>query len=298
MKEPLRLYRLRESSIGVHVFHFPTDTDFLQKEIEPMVTMPHRHDHYCCFFVEKGNVNFTIDFNEVPIPESSILISYPGQIHQSVPGEIAEGWALAFDAKFVDENALMIIEQAFSDVVLVKLDEKQKRWFQGILSLLKDETAEEGRNNYHNKTLVNLLNGFFYKAATIFQQQENERAEEYSSRSREIVKKYRQLVQQHFLTNKKPAEYAAKLNITVSYLNDTVKKLTGFSATYFIQNEVIKEAQRQLFYTTKSVKEIGFELGYDDPKYFIRLFSKSVGVSPSSFRNTSDAHKSSDISYF
>jgi len=85
---------------------------------------------------------------------------------------------------------------------------------------------------------------------------------------------------------KKPADYASMMNITVSYLNDTLKQVSGFSSTWHIQNEIFTEAQRLLFYTDKSVKEIAFELGYEDEKYFIRLFGKKIGSSPACFRKT------------
>lgn len=77
----------------------------------------------------------------------------------------------------------------------------------------------------------------------------------------------------------------------MSYLNDTVKAVTGFSLSYFIQQEILAEAQRLLFYTELSIKEIADRLGYEDPKYFIRFFGKGKGESPSLFRKNILAHK-------
>jgi AraC-like DNA-binding protein len=74
------------------------------------------------------------------------------------------------------------------------------------------------------------------------------------------------------------------LNITVGHLSDTVKKVTGLSASEHIQKKVMNEAQRLLYYTEISIKEISYQLGYQDTKYFIRLFSKNAGFSPSEYR--------------
>ncbi len=83
---------------------------------------------------------------------------------------------------------------------------------------------------------------------------------------------------------KKPSEFAAIMNVTVSHLNDTVKSVTGFPVTYYIQQELMWEAQRLLFHSDLSVKEIAETLGFDDAQYFNRIFSKVIGMSPGTFR--------------
>ncbi|GAB3505048.1 helix-turn-helix domain-containing protein [Emticicia fontis] len=249
------------------------------------ITTPHRHDHYTCFFIESGKMNFNIDFQKLEIPESSILLSSPGQIHQSEVEEELVGWMLAFDAQFIDENARNIIEQSFARVALLHLDIVEKKWFTSIFEIIHSSLKEKPSDTFHSQLIQTLLNALFYKIVAIFQVQEDTRVQEFSSRSIEIVKTFNQLIKKHYITLKRPGDFASKMNITVSYLNDTVKSVTGFPATYFIQQEIFQEAQRLLFYTNKSIKEIAYELGYEDYKYFIRLFTKTVGISPSTFRN-------------
>ena len=83
---------------------------------------------------------------------------------------------------------------------------------------------------------------------------------------------------------KSPAEYAAALNLSLSYLNEAVKACTGFAVSYWIQYEVILEAKRLLYHTDYNVKEIANELGYEDHAYFSRLFKKMVVQTPVEFR--------------
>jgi AraC-like DNA-binding protein len=101
----------------------------------------------------------------------------------------------------------------------------------------------------------------------------------------DIVCRFKSLLHENLNDKKNPSQYADMLCITPQYLNKVVKKVTGFTASYWIQHEIILEAKRLLFYTNKSVKEIAFQLGYEDHAYFTRLFSKVCSMSPTQFRD-------------
>ena len=81
-------------------------------------------------------------------------------------------------------------------------------------------------------------------------------------------------------------DYAAKIHITPKHLSQTVKQITGRSAKNMIQDRLELEAKRMLLHTELSIKEISFQLGFEDPLYFSGFFKKRAGVSPSSFRHT------------
>lgn len=280
-KEHIHLVQLPEKTRGIEIFRMTDEMiPLLQREI---ASSPHRHDHYTCFFVEYGTIVHTIDFQEVIVEGPSLLISYPGQMHQVKKVNVFDGWILAFDPKFIHQNVSASIEESFSDIILIPFTKEQQTWFSSLFELIKSEVTQ-GDSSISNPIIGHLINGFFSKTASLFQLQETERILDYSSRSIEIVKTFRKLVREQFIQLKKPSEYAGIMNISVSYLNDTVKSISGFTATHFIQQEIFRESQRLLCYTNKSIKEIAFQLGYEDYKYFIRLFSKSVGISPSNFR--------------
>ena len=55
-------------------------------------------------------------------------------------------------------------------------------------------------------------------------------------------------------------------------------------ASALIQERLIQAAKRKLIYTSDTVKEIAFDLNFNDPSYFIRFFKKQVGSSPNVYR--------------
>lgn len=78
---------------------------------------------------------------------------------------------------------------------------------------------------------------------------------------------------------------ASQLNLSPRYLSDLLKQETGKTALELIHLYIISEAKNMLTAGDKSISEIAFQLGFDNPPYFSRLFKKEVGVSPKEFKN-------------
>nr|WP_264792660.1 helix-turn-helix transcriptional regulator [Aureispira anguillae] len=78
---------------------------------------------------------------------------------------------------------------------------------------------------------------------------------------------------------------ADSLSVSQRYLSDTLKKETGKTAIEHIHLYLIDEAKNILLQPNKTISQIAYELGFEYPQYFSRLFKKRVGVSPSHYRN-------------
>ena len=80
------------------------------------------------------------------------------------------------------------------------------------------------------------------------------------------------------------ASLAAELGISATQLNRLCRAQLGRGALELLHERMALEAQRQLAYTTLSVKRIGLELGFADPGYFTRFFQRLCGMSPTAWR--------------
>ena len=87
-----------------------------------------------------------------------------------------------------------------------------------------------------------------------------------------LVRKFKELVESHYMTWHQVKNYAELLNVTPNYLNEVIKSAINISAKDFIQERIILEAKRIATFTGKSGKEIGFDLGFDDPSHFRQVF--------------------------
>lgn len=102
----------------------------------------------------------------------------------------------------------------------------------------------------------------------------------------EILKRFRKLLEQHYATQWSVARYASELNTSVSSLNRRCKRYVGLTAKSIIQNRVLMEAKRKLLYTREPVEQIAYSLGFSDPAYFSRFFSKWERVPPGEYRRS------------
>ncbi|GAB4382996.1 MAG: hypothetical protein Kow0075_15050 [Salibacteraceae bacterium] len=73
------------------------------------------------------------------------------------------------------------------------------------------------------------------------------------------------------------------MHVSQRYLSDTLKKETGKSTLEHLQLYLIDEAKNMLLHPDKSISEVAYELGFEYPQYFSRLFKKKEGISPSEF---------------
>lgn len=79
-------------------------------------------------------------------------------------------------------------------------------------------------------------------------------------------------------------QIANELSVSQRYLSDTLKKETGKTTTEHLQLQLIDVAKNMLLQPNKSISEVAYELGFEYPPYFSRVFKKKEGISPTEYR--------------
>jgi len=79
-------------------------------------------------------------------------------------------------------------------------------------------------------------------------------------------------------------QIAHKMSVSQRYLSDTLKKETGKTTTEHLQLQLIDTAKNILLQPNKSISEVAYELGFEYPQYFSKLFKKKEGISPTEYR--------------
>lgn len=244
------------------------------------VKSAHREDRHSFFLLEKGTVQVEIDFQKYTIIAPSVIYMHPDQVHRilSLKDVVVSSWGI--DNENLNPEYLKLLEDITPVKPLILTNEMVAVVSQAVSLCLT--FADLRSQKLHHSLLKDSCNAL--TALVISQYLALAKVADKSVRSEVITKAFRELLEHHYTTFKRPAAYAQKLNISTPYLNECVKNTTGFSVTYHLQQRVILEAKRLLYHSDRSVKEIAAALGYDDYPYFSRLFTKATGISALAFR--------------
>lgn len=106
-----------------------------------------------------------------------------------------------------------------------------------------------------------------------------------------LIRKFNFLVEANFRSEHSVSFYAGQLYKSPKTLSNLFAIFNQKTPSQIIQERIIVEAKRLLYYTDKSIKHITFELGFEDLAYFSKFFKKNTGFSPSEFRNSPKSPK-------
>jgi len=161
------------------------------------------------------------------------------------------------------------------------------------LSIIADQLRTEIQKREHpdQDVLISYLKIFLIEASRA--KIEQRRGEEVQPAKTPLkLENLKNAIETHYKSLRSPGDYGELLHISTKALNKASKAHFNKTLTDLIAERLIIEAKRELYLTSKSVKEIAFELGYEDEFYFSRYFKKKVGVSPQIFRDTVGFDKS------
>lgn len=246
---------------------------------------PHSHpNHYQVLYVTAGGGSIDIEDRRIPVGTPCLMSVPVGAIHQIhfLPG--TDGTVITASEPFVSQSShgdarLMEATRLAGVFPLAGtgLDPAQ------VASCFAELSREfvfsaPGRRPaimaHFITVLVALMRAQVFAAAP----------SQPTDRSYALVLRYRDLVEQHFRAERGTEFYASALGITPARLNAACKTRLGTTASGLLHDRIITEAKRWLIYTGMTVAEIGYALGFEDPAYFSRFFSKRTGVAPGRLR--------------
>lgn len=131
-------------------------------------------------------------------------------------------------------------------------------------------------------TLLNLTERFYARQFDTRKVLYNQLSNDFFS----LLKKYYFEITDNDIQQPTVQYFANQLNVTPNYLSDIIKHYSGKSALTIIHDFVIEEAKNQLTKSKKTVSEISYQLGFEYPNYFSRLFKQKTNLSPTEYRKS------------
>ncbi|WP_278351643.1 helix-turn-helix domain-containing protein [Chryseobacterium gleum] len=250
------------------------------------------------FFIPAG-YELTVDFNHYKTQKPSLF--FLTNQHLSIQKGKEESILLFYNRDFYciqihDKEVAcdgLLFHNVF-EIPFVELDHSEtaliKSLFQNIQDELewKDSSAEEMIRTYVKQIII--------RATRKWKKQnlDNDTLRIPGSEL-DIFRDFSRLLEIHFREKHNVADYAELLHMAPKTLTHKFKHLNLEPPNQFIINRILLEAKRLLFYTDKPVKEIAYDLGYEDPAYFNRLFTNKTGNTPANFKKNYTSGKKYNI---
>ncbi|MDJ1482228.1 helix-turn-helix domain-containing protein [Cytophagaceae bacterium YF14B1] len=258
----------------------------LHKDLNSLSVVPHRHDHYELMLVTEGEGRHSINFKSYDIKPDRLYFLHPGQVHLIESFE-RDGWLILFGEELFkrflaihtheDEHGLL---DSYTPHPYVDLDEKLKGTFILLIDQLQTELSAKKPDVDISLHYVSLLLLYANKAQIV----QHPKAP-LPLVNKQLFHRLKLLIEQHYRQQHLAAFYAETLHTDIKKLNKICREATGFTVFELLQERLVTESKIRLQTSTGSVKEISYDLGFNDPAFFGRFFKKHTGITPAEFRN-------------
>jgi AraC family transcriptional activator of pobA len=250
-----------------------------------------RNNYYSLIWITKGSGNVKVDFAEHTFEEDSLLAFSPYQPFMICTKEDIRGIAIHFHPDFFcihkHQKEVSCNGVLFNNVYqppFIRITDQAKITFQMIIDQMKIEIQNAELAQY--ESLISYLKIFLITGSRLKTEQLEELKSTPDSKEPFIMQNLKDAIEDNFKTKHSAGNYAEMLNISPKALAKLSKNYFNKTLTDLIAERIIIEAKRELYMTNKTIKEIAYELGYDDEHYFSRFFKTNADVSPQLYRET------------
>ena len=251
-------------------------------DILEQLLKPHKLSFYYFVFLDQGSETYKIDLQDITISGSQLIFGVPNQVFCNPAGNHHHpNYKIGFD-----ESTLALLPNPFPFLLdplntnTITFDADAKVRVKSIFSNLFQLLHMKGRQPKTEIILAH-LNTLLTEFNSAYFEQSDQAAAANPKLNKYIA--FKLAVETHLTDQHDVHTIAQKLGMTTSTLYGIVKEFSGVSPKEWMTNRLMLEAQRKLQYSNSSVKELAYELGFNDPDYFSRLFKKSTGKSISAF---------------
>lgn len=258
----------------------------LHKDLDELSSRPHRHDHYELMLVLEGNGQHAINFESYDIGSNSLFFINKGQAHQITDFD-REGWLLLFDDEILNRFLQIHPQQnetgllnSFSKKPFIELDANLKELFLSIVKQLQTELKEKKQD----------ANIMMHYVALFLLHANKTHTEQHPQKQLNPVNKQeflgvKKLIDRCYKEEHLGVFYTEALQMDIKKMNKICKQFTGMTLFGILQEKLLVESKIQLQTSLKTIKEISYDLGFNDPAFFGKFFKKHTGVTPLTFRN-------------
>jgi len=238
---------------------------------------PHRHQRLHQFFLmTSGGGSAEVDGRVIALDPPLILSVPPRAVHAFAFQRGTQGHVLTIPAETLEQVTAGIAgrDELAGGAVLGPADGE-------LVALFGALAIEHGRDASGRGHALTAWAGLV--AAHAVRRFEAGRGPPHGTNG--IVRRFEALVEAHFREHWPVSRHAGEIGVSPTHLSRLTRAATGLSASRLIEQRLMREARRALAYTNMTVSQIAWDLGFDDPAYFTRVFARATGRAPTAYRS-------------
>lgn len=251
-----------------------------------------RNNYFSLIWVKEGSGKLKADFAEYDFEANTLFAFSPYQPYMFLTDRPIQGVAIYFHPEFFciykhhkEVSCNGVLYNNIYQPPFIQVDASSASSLSMLCEQIKTEMQNPDLAQY--ELLVSYLKIFLITAARLKTQQQPGEAEKIKDHKEPfILQKLKDAIEENFKAKHSPAEYAEMLYITPKALAKITKSHFNKTLSSLINDRIIIEAKRELYLTDKTIKQIAYELGYEDEYYFSRFFKVNADVSPQMYRDT------------
>lgn len=250
---------------------------------------PHRHrDLAQLFLMVRGSGELRCDERRIELRAPTLIVLPPAVVHGFSFAPDTEGYVLTVSERFIDGvltgRMAAEIRPVLERVAVFEPSADEMR-LHALAAHFEAIASEFVWSMPGRITAIAAHLGLVLAAVVRLKAARASADERPQAGEDELFLRFRQLVEAGFRDHERAiGDYAARLCVSESRLQEVCRRIAGRSPLAVIHARLLAEAQRDLLYTSMSAAEIGYALGFRDPAYFSRFFSRRTGASPAAWR--------------
>ena len=265
-----------ESTHLPDVLHCETIAD--RSELHDWELAPHRHARlHQVLLIANGGGWATLDGKTQALPTGSLVNVPPEHVHSFRFEKDTRGWVTTLADELLDE--LLVgggtLRSELDQACVLSADTFVT---QTVHQIWLEFSAQEKARALVLRGLSGVLLGW------VARQLAQSTLADAKFNDSELVQRFKELIELNFKAHWTVSQYAKALSISPTHLSRLTRAANGSSALRLIEARLMREARRNLAYTNLSISSIAYTLGFTDPAYFSRVFTRDAGISPKAFR--------------
>lgn len=242
------------------------------------------HSRITILCIKEADGELLIDLNRYQVIHDNIFLLTAGQLYQLGEGSRVKGHVISFSTSLADCAALTASFSTcnrncgYQYYKVCVQDSREKAEFRDIVNAIAEEI--NGLRPFSQAASHALLKIIIILIA---RNCKGIKTQQGIDNDAMLAKKFNQLLHQKGVTRKSVCNYAGELSVSPNYLNQVVKRCSGYTASHHIQQHIVTEAKRKAVYSGVTMKQIAYSLGFDDMAHFSKYFKKNAGTTFSEF---------------